>query len=155
MFHDGRISKQRKRIFIIFIARGHNLKTVKTTFDKIEKAPRSVARKKMNSSIATTSVIFSAEFNPSGPNISEIINQHRDFLETGDTLKQLFPKISIIVASKRRRNLQELFTRAGPYNIKSDSLNLNVNCYKKCDKKCDSLVKPFLLYQKQLDGNVG
>ena len=86
---------------------------------------RSVARKIKNRSMTTTSVIFSAKFNPRGPNGSEIINKHRHLLETDNTLKQLFPKNSVIVANKRGQNLQELLTRADPYNIKSDSLNLN------------------------------
>ena len=71
----------------------------------------------------TSSVIFSAEFNPRGPNVSEIINRHRHLLETDDTLKQLFPENSIVVANKRGKNLQELLTRADPYNIKSDLLD--------------------------------
>ena len=95
-------------------------------------------RKKKNASSRTTSVIFSAESNPRGPNVSEIINKHRHLLDTDDTLKQLFPKNSIIVANKRGRNLQEHLTRADPYNIKSDLLDLNVHGYKKCGKKCDS-----------------
>ena len=75
---------------------------------------------------------------PLHTNISEIINKYRHLLETDDILKQSFPKNSIIVASKRRRNLQDLLTRADPYNIKSDSLDLNVDGYKKFGKKCDS-----------------
>ena len=120
------------------VARGHNPKTVKSTFDKIGKISRSIARKKKNHSITTSSVIFSAEFNPRGPNVSEIINRHRHLLETDDTLKQLFPKNSIIFANKRERSLPELLTRADPYNIKSDLLDRNVHGYKKCSKKCDS-----------------
>ena len=83
------------------VARGYNPKTVKSTFDKIEKVSRSIARKKKNRSIATSSVIFSAEFNSRGPNVSKIINKHRHLLETDDTLKQLFRKNYIVVANKR------------------------------------------------------
>ena len=43
------------------VARGHNLKTVKS---KSEKVSRSVARKKKNRSITSSYVIFSTEFNP-------------------------------------------------------------------------------------------
>ena len=114
------------------VARGHNPKTVKSTFDKIGKISRSIARKKKNHSITTSSVIFSAEFNPRGPNVSEIINRHRHLLETDDTLKQLFPKNSIVVANKRGKNLQDLLTRADPYNIKNDLLDQNFHGYKKC-----------------------
>ena len=78
------------------------------------------------------------EFHPRDPNVSEIINKHKHLFETDDTLKQLFPKNSIIVTNKRGRNLQDLLTRANPYNIKSDLLDLNVHGYKKCGKKCDS-----------------
>ena len=44
--------------------------------------------------------------------ISEIIDKHRHLSETDDTLKQLLPKNSIIVANKRGRSLLELLTRA-------------------------------------------
>ena len=120
------------------VARGHNPKTVKSTFDKIGKISRSIARKKKNHSITTSSVIFLAEFNPRGPNVSDIINRHRHLLKTDDTLKQLFPENSIVVANKRGKNLQERLTRADPYNIKSDLLDRNFHGYKKCGKKCDS-----------------
>ena len=120
------------------VARGHNPKTVKSTFDKIEKVSRSITRKKKNRSITTFSVIFLAQFNPCGPNVSKIINKHRHLLETDDTLKQLFPKNYIVVANKRGRNLQELLTRVDLYNIKSDLLDRNFHGYKKCGKKCDS-----------------
>ena len=65
---------------------------MKSTFDKTEKVSRSVARKKENYPITTTSVIFSAKLNPRGPNVSKIINKHRHLLETDDTMKKLFPK---------------------------------------------------------------
>ena len=69
------------------------------------KVSDSAARKKTNFSVTTTSALFSAEFNRCRPNVSEIIEKHRDLLETGDTLKQLFLK-----SSERGRNLQELIT---------------------------------------------
>ena len=40
-----------------------------------------------------------------------------------DTLKKLFSKNSIIVANKRGRNLQELFTTADLYSFKNDLLD--------------------------------
>ena len=52
------------------VAREHNPKTLKSTFDKIEEVLSSVVRKKKY-------VVFSPEFNPPDPNISEIINKHR------------------------------------------------------------------------------
>ena len=55
------------------VATEHNPKTVKSTFDETEKDLRSVARKKKNPSITTTYVMCSAEFNPHGTNVSEII----------------------------------------------------------------------------------
>ena len=100
-----------------------------------------------------------ADFNPRGPNVSEIIDKDRHLLETDDTLKQLFPKSYIIVANKRGRNLQELLSRANLYNIKNDLLDLNAHGYKKIREKCDScnnfVDDSFLLYQKQQDGNIG
>ena len=123
------------------------------------KVSRSVAKKKKNRSITTASVIFAAKFNPRGPNVSQVINKYRHFLQTDDTLKQLFPKNYFIVANTRGRNLQNLLTRANPYNIKSDLLDLNVHGYKKYGKNAIHvtilLIKSLLLYQKQLDVNIG
>ena len=81
---------------------------------KLKKVSRFAAIKKKNCSIKTSSVIFSVEFNPRGPNVSKIINKHRHLLGTDDALKQLFSKNSVVVANKRGRNLQELLTRADP-----------------------------------------
>ena len=75
-----------------------------------------------------------------------MINKHRHVLETDDTLKQLFPKNSIIVANKRGRNLQEILTRADPYIFMAIKNAIHVTIL---------LMKPLLLYQKQLDGNIG
>ena len=81
---------------------------------------------------------FLAGFNPRCPNVSKIINKHRHLLKTDDTLKELFPRNSIVVANKEGRNLQELLARADPYNIKSDLLDLKDRDYKKCGKSCNS-----------------
>ena len=51
----------------------------------------------------TSSVIFSAEFNPRGPNVSEIINRHRHLLETDDTLKHYFQKILLLLLIKEEK----------------------------------------------------
>ena len=69
------------------VAEGHNQKTVKSIFNEIEKVISSIARKKNNHSITTTSVVFWTEFNPRGPNVSEIIKNHKHLLENDDTLK--------------------------------------------------------------------
>ena len=118
-------------------------------------------RKKKNNSITTGSLIFSVEFNPHGPNVSEIINTDKHSLETDKKIETIISKniyIYIIFANKRGRNLQKLLTRVDPYNIKSDLLELNVHGYKKCGKKCDSFNNfvddSFLLYQKQLHRNI-
>ena len=47
-----------KEYSFYLVGRGHNPKTTKSTFDKTEKVSCSVARKKKNRSITTTSVIF-------------------------------------------------------------------------------------------------
>ena len=74
----------------------------------------------------------SAEFNPRGTNVSQIINKYKHLLEADDTLKLLFLKNYIIVAKKSGRKLQELLTRTDAYNIKSDLLDLSFHGYKKC-----------------------
>ena len=45
-------------------------------------------------------VIISAELNPRDANVSQTINKNRHLLETENTLKQLYPRDSIFVASK-------------------------------------------------------
>ena len=79
-----------KKYSSYLVARRNNPKTVKSTFDEIEKVSRFVARKTKNRCITTSSVIFSAQLNPRGPNVSKIINKHRLLLETDNTVKQLF-----------------------------------------------------------------
>ena len=87
-----------------------------------------------NRFITPTPVIFSAKFNPRRPNVSSVIKKHRYCLEADDTLKQLFPRNSCIVAKKRERNLQELHTIAHPYNMKNCLSDLKNHGYKKCSK---------------------
>ena len=90
------------------VARGHNPKTVKSTFDKIEKVSRSVGRKKKNRSITTSSVIFSVEFNLRGPNVSKSINKHRHLLETDDTLKDYFQKVLLLFLIKEEETCKTI-----------------------------------------------
>ena len=109
-------------------------------------------RETKNRLITTTPVIFSAKFNPRGPNVSSIIKKHRYCLEADDTLKKLFPINSFIVANKRERNLQELHTIAHPYNMKNCLSDLKNHGYKKCSKNAILvtivLVKALLLCQR-------
>ena len=113
------------------VARGHNLKTVKSK--KWESVTFCCEKEKESLHHKFLCNIFD-RIQSSGPKVSKIYNKHRHLLESDDTLKQLFPKNYIIVANKRGRNLQELLTRADPYNIKSDLLGRNFHGYKKCGK---------------------
>ena len=49
-------------------------------------------RKKKNNSITTGSLIFSVEFNPHGPNVSEIINTDKHSLETDKKIETIISK---------------------------------------------------------------
>ena len=77
--------------------------------------------------------------------------------KTDDTFKPLIPRTSIIAANKRGKNFQELLTRAGPYNIKSDLIHLKVMVLKNVAKDAihvtTLLMKPPMLYLNQRDGN--
>ena len=105
-----------------------------------------------NRFITPTPVIFSAKFNPRRPNVSSVIKKHRYCLEADDTLKQLFPRNSFIVATKRERNLQELHTIAHHYNMKNCLSDLKNHGYKKYSKNAILvnmvLIKPLLLCQR-------
>ena len=72
-------------------------------------------------------------------------------------MQHLFQKTSIVAANKRRKNVQELLIRAIPYNIKCDLLHLKImgliNVAKDVIHETIFLMKPPLLYLKQLDGN--
>ena len=77
--------------------------------------------------------------------------------KTDDTFKPLIPRTSIVPANKRGKNFQELLTRAGPYNVKSDLIHLKVMVLKNMAKDAihvtTLLMKPPLLYLHQQDGN--
>ena len=126
------------------------LSTVKIRFYKIENVLHSVAKEKGNRSITTTSAIFVVEVKSHCPNSSHMAQDRRQF-------KPLIPRTSIIAANKRGKNFQELLTRAGPYNIKSDLIHLKVMVLKNVAKDAihvtTLLMKPPMLYLNQRDGN--
>ena len=127
-----------KEYMAYLVARGHSPKDVKSTFETIGKMSRQNARKKRESSNASNAIIFPAQFNPRGPNVTEIIKKHQHLLESNPILNDLFPPRSIIVANKRGNNLKELLLRGDPYNIKPDLLDKREYGYTRCNKKCDS-----------------
>ena len=137
---DNEYNERSKEYKAYLCARGHPAVSVNSSFDKISKVSKSQARKKKHTSNNTTNkIIFSAEYNPRGPSVSDIVKKHEHLLRNDDVLNNLFPPSSILVANKRCNNLQELLSRADPYNIKSDLTDNSYHGYKKCDsRRCDS-----------------
>ena len=118
--------------------RGHSLKSVESAFTKTEQVSIKDARKKVKKQSPKSRIIFATNYNPRGPNVSNIIKKHLPIIENHPTLKTLFPKGSIIVANKRENNLNNLIVRSDPYNLKSDLMNNDQLGYVKCNNACDS-----------------
>lgn len=79
---------------------------------------------------------FVTEFNPSAPNISEILKKHDHLIRGHEKLDKIFPKKSFQVVNRRTKNLQELILRADPYSISFNETNCR---YDKCGQ-CDSCI---------------
>ena len=117
--------------------RGYNQKKVNKEFETMRTKSRADARKKVSKD-NNTPVIFATKYNPRGPNVKSIINNHISLISTDPVLHDLFPNNSIMVAYKRESNLKDLLLRSDPYNVKSDLVNCQELGYVKCKKKCDS-----------------
>ena len=116
----------------------HDLKSVQQCFIDVGKASRHEARKKVNPRNAENLIVFSASFNLHGPNLNKIINRNIDLLLNNDNLKELYPKGTILVVTKKEKNLQQLLMRSDPYNIKDDQILKEDYGYTKCSyKNCD------------------
>ena len=118
--------------------RGYNEHTVNKAFAKISSLPRDEARKKVTRDQKQNLTVFATKYNPTGPNVKDIVKNHLHIIENQTELANLFPKGSIIVAHKKEQSLSNLLLRSDPYNIKKD-LTTNMEFgYRKCKKGCDS-----------------
>ena len=77
-------------------------------------------------------------FNPRGPNVSQIINNHLHLIKNSPFLHNIFSDGSILVANKRCQNLKDLLVRGDRCNKKHDLSDIVPHQYKPCGKKCDA-----------------
>ena len=68
--------------------------------------------KKAKSTSSKNKVVFCSNYNPLGPNINSNIQKHAHILDNC----QIMQNKEIMVAYKHEKNLNELLTRANPYN---------------------------------------
>ena len=122
--------------------RGYERKNIEKTFKTIGNLPRSEARKKVVKPNTTSRIVFTAKFNPRGPDVNEIVKRHLHLLENKPELKELFPKGSVITANKRENNLKNLLVRSNPYTMKSEVNEEKgyVRCNKRSCDSCDNYV---------------
>ena len=135
--NDNEYIKKADEYKSYLIDRGYKHKQVDKTFKNIGRLPRSEARKKVEKTSNTSRVVFTAKFNPRGPDVNEIVQKHLHLLENQPELKELFPKGSVITANKRENNLKNLLVRSNPYIMKNETND--EKGYIKCNRKsCDS-----------------
>ena len=72
-------------------------------------------------------VIFTSNFNPRGPNVSQIIHHHFNLIKNSPFL--------ILVANKGYPNFKDLLVCGDPYNLKHDLTDIALHDYKPCSKK--------------------
>ena len=118
----------------------HDLTSIHQCFNNVGKTSRQEAQKKIKLRNAENLIVFSTSFHPHGPNVKKIRNKAIHLLLNNDNLKELYPKGTILVASKEEKNFQQLLMRSHSYNIKDDQQSKE-DCggYTKCSYKyCDS-----------------
>ena len=118
----------------------HDLKSVQQCFNNVGKASRHEALKKVNPRNAENLIVFSASFNLHGSNLNKIINRNIDYYYLIMIILRSFivPKGTILVVTKKEKNLQQLLMRSDPYNIKDDQKLKEDYGYTKCSyKNCD------------------
>ena len=75
------------------VARSPSSKKVKRKFENVGKTTRTEARVKKLRIILETNkntIIFTAEYNPRGPDVNAIFNKHEHILQHNTLLKELF-----------------------------------------------------------------
>ena len=122
--------------------RGYKQKKIEKTFKNIEKLPRTEARKKVEKNCKNSRIVFTAKFNPRGPDVNKIVRENLHLLENQPELKELFPKGAIITAYKREDNLKNLLVRSNPYTVNSEVNEEKgyVRCNSRSCDSCDNYV---------------
>ena len=118
--------------------RGYHEKGFEKTFKIYPSLSIIVARKTVVKNNKDSRVVFTASYNPRGPDVSKILKEHLHIVENKPELAALFPKGTIKVANKRENNLGYLLLRSDSYNISSDATSELELGYIRYNKKCDS-----------------
>ena len=135
---DGDFHQNATEYTSYLTARGHSHKSVENSFKKMFSIPRNVARQKVISKNDSKRVVFATKFNPRGPDVKKILENNLNIIANNPILNNIFPKGSILVASKRENNLGDLILRGDPYSIKSDLIDTVSHGFTRCSQKCDS-----------------
>ena len=103
-------------------------------FNEVSNLRRDEARTRRINSVGNHCVL-SVKYNPRGPNIREIIKNHRSIIENDERAKEILPTNFIRVSYKRNANLKELLAPSNPY--KERVVNESIGCFKCAAKRCD------------------
>ena len=100
---------------------------MKRIFADIGNLLRSETRKKVTRNDENSNIIFTANCNPCGLNVKEILKEHFHLIENQQQLNTLF--------FKQEKKLEDLLLRANPYKIKQDIMDTVELQYINCKKK--------------------
>ena len=102
----------------------------------VKNLPRLKARKQVKKKDNSSRIVFTAKYNPRGPDVKKIVMKHINLIENQH---YVFPKGSIMVSHKRENNLKDLLVRSNPYKMKADLMENKELGYVKCNRRsCDS-----------------
>ena len=110
--------------------RGHKLKNIEKSFNDVLNMSQQQSRiKKTKNTNSKNKIVFCSKYNPLGPNIKNIIQNHAHILDNC----QIMQNKEIMVAYKREKDLKELLKRADPYNI-INNVDDEMHAYVPCKK---------------------
>ena len=101
--------------------------------------------KKTKNTSSRNKIVFCSKYNPLGPNIKSISQKHVHILDDC----QIMQNKEITVAYKREKYLNELLTRADPYNI-INNVDDEMHTYVLCKQRCDSYAN-FVVAKKSFE----
>ena len=133
---DNEYSEKSKEYQQYLTNRGHDKSKVKTVFEDCKQVSRNDSRIEREPKKIQNCTVFSTEYNPRGPNVSDILKKHLHLLYNTEGLSDVFKKDSVFVACRRNQNLKELLHRGDPYSV--NERLVDVEGYERCQKKCDS-----------------
>ena len=114
------------------IARGYNTTLVKKQFTEVSNIARVDARKKTEKKNTLSKVKFITTYNPSIPDVNQLIRKYIPVLHGDDSLKTMFPTNYISTVYKRNSNLKEILAPSLNPAIQRDRGSSITSC-KKCD----------------------